>query len=360
MTCQSIGGAAVAPILSRAQLRDEFLAASPFADWAFEPLQADASFRSYCRLSLEERRVLLMDSPPDKEDIAPYLKVDDYLLSIGLRAPKILHLDAEQGFAIIEDFGLQTYTHLLNQGCDPQPLYTLAVDALSHLHERLPLANIDLPRYDEGFYRDEASLFVDWYWAARTGRPPSASMREEFLQLWESLLVKVSTANECMVLRDYHVDNLILVDEQPGRKGYGLSSCGLLDFQDALIGSRAYDLVSLLEDARRDVDRAMARELVEHFVRDFSPTEKAQFLYDYRVLGAHRHAKVIGIFVRLAVRDRKVHYLNYLPHVQKLFARALQDPAMAPMADWLAKNHPGDLDQPLNFDTESLRLKLCA
>ncbi len=361
MICQSISEASFASEkLSRKQLRKAFLDSSPYAAWSLEALDADASFRTYCRLSQGEQRVLLMDSPPDKEDIVPYLAVDNYLLSIGLRAPRILHLDADNGFAIIEDFGLQTYTHLLNQKCDAKVLYTLAVDTLSHLHEHLSPSDVELPRYDDGFYEDEAALFIDWYWAARTGSVASPELRQEFLQIWADLLAKVSTDKECMVLRDYHVDNLILVDDAPGKNTYELSSCGLLDFQDALIGSRAYDLVSLLEDARREVDAQMSAELIEHFTRDLSTNEKTQFLYDYRVLGAHRHAKVIGIFVRLCVRDKKPHYLDYLPHVQSLFAKALTHPAMKPLADWLVLHHPGAVDEALSFDSDTVLSQLCA
>ena len=339
----------------RAVLRQAFLANTAWADWDVEALSADASFRRYFRLTQNGQSALLMDSPPDTEDIDSYVKIDRYLLSVGLRAPQIHELDEENGFAIIEDFGAQTYTQLLDAGEQAEPLYTLAVDALARLHQALDVNTIDIPRYDSGFYKDEADLFIDWYWPARTGGKISANLRREYQELWQDLLAKVSTEKECMVLRDYHVDNLMVIEGETG-----LDSCGLLDFQDALIGSRAYDLVSLFEDARRDVDQEMAGRLLEEFTKDFTPAENAAFHYDYAVLGAHRHIKVVGIFVRLCVRDSKAHYLNYLPRVQRLLAESLALPELKPLADWIERNHPGDVTDTLDFNADLLRNMLCA
>ncbi|MGK0441284.1 MAG: aminoglycoside/choline kinase family phosphotransferase [Pseudohongiellaceae bacterium] len=338
----------------RSILREKFLANTAWSDWQIDALSADASFRRYFRLSQHGQSALLMDSPPDTEDINSYVKIDQYLLSIGLRAPQIHQLDQENGFAIIEDFGAQTYTQLLDAGNDAEPLYALATHALARLHNNLALNKIDVPRYDAGFYDDEAALFVDWYWPARTGAKINTNLRREYTAIWQQLLAKLSTKKECMILRDYHVDNLMLIAGETG-----LDSCGLLDFQDALIGSRAYDLVSLFEDARRDVDPVMAKQLLDEYLKDFSSAEAAEFYYDYAVLGAHRHIKVVGIFVRLCVRDGKAHYLHYLPRVQRLLEQALTTPEMKPLAEWMSRNHPGAVTKTLDFNAEVLHDMLC-
>lgn len=334
----------------RSALRTAFLAKTSYYDWQLEALTADASFRRYFRLSHNGQSVLLMDSPPDSEDMDSYIKVAQYLISVGLRAPNIHALDSDNGFAIIEDFGNQTYTQLLDAGAQAEPLYRLAINALAWLHNHLDVSQIDIPRYEQGYYQDEAALFIDWYWPARTGDQISDSLRLEYMEVWQQLLAGVSTDNECMILRDYHVDNLMVIDGESG-----LNSCGLLDFQDALIGSRAYDMVSLFEDARRDVDQAMAQQLVADYLNDFSPQQTADFYYDYNVLGAHRHIKVVGIFVRLCVRDGKSHYLDYLPRVQRLLEQSLLKPELKPLADWLDRNHPGLVSAPLPFDADMIK-----
>ena len=336
--------------LSRDDLRQDFLDQSAWSTWHVEALKADASFRCYFRLTHGSSSVLLMDAPPATEDLAAYIRIANYLADCGLRAPRVLEQDLINGFAVIEDFGFNTYTVLLDKDSPAEPLYKLAVDSLIQLHKAYGQSAIDVPRYDAGFYDDEAALFVDWYMPARLGRKLTASERDDFLARFASLIDSVSTQEECLVLRDYHVDNLMLVDGAEG-----INACGQLDFQDALIGSRAYDLVSLLEDARRDVCPEMTERLLDHYLAEMPSTDRATFLRDYRVLSAHRHAKVIGIFVRLCVRDSKGHYLNYLPHVQQLFERSLQSEYLAPIAEWIAMHHPDAVTKPLVFDAQALR-----
>jgi aminoglycoside/choline kinase family phosphotransferase len=350
----TLGRHAPKPEITRSRLRKNFLVATTWRSWNIQPLRADASFRRYFRLTLNNQSVLLMDSPPKTEAIDSFVKIDEYLISIGLRAPQIYALDIDNGFAIIEDFGTQTYTELLDAGAEAEPLYRLAIDALGMLHKGLPVDQLEIPRYDEGYYDEEAALFIDWYWPARTGEKASANLRREFFAIWAKLLAELSREDECMVLRDYHVDNLMLIDGEEG-----LNSCGLLDFQDALIGSRAYDAVSLFEDARRHVDQRMAKRLLGEFQTGLSPAARAAFNYDYSVLGTHRHMKVVGIFVRLGVRDGKGHYLNHLPRVQRLLEASLSLSVMKPLADWVERNHPGKISEPLTFDTDLLHNMLC-
>ncbi len=339
-----------ATALTRADQRAHFLADSEWAHFQCDALAADASFRQYFRLTSADESVLLMDAPPATEDIDAYIKIDEYLLSIGLRAPQILKLDAANGFAIIEDFGHNTYTQLLNKGESAQPLYQLAVDVLSHLHTNLDPKAIDVPRYDSGYYQDEADLLIDWYWLARTGSPISDELREEYRAIWASLLGELAPIDECLVLRDYHVDNLMVIEGNQG-----LASCGLLDFQDGLIGSTAYDMVSLFEDARRDVCQDMAAKIKADYLEGRDDAYVAAFNDWYAVLGAHRHVKVLGIFVRLCVRDHKDHYLDFVPHVQFMLKRSLEKPQLAKLKAFFDVHHPGAIEAPLSFDADAVR-----
>jgi len=291
-----------------------------------------------------------MDAPPATEDIEAYVKVDEALRGVGLRAPKILELDQDQGFAIIEDFGTSTYTNLLDSGAQATPLYKLAVDVLRHLHDSMSKIDGDVPNYRDGFYQAEADLLIDWYWLARTGANISDELRAEYRAIWQQMIDKLEPLDEVLVLRDYHVDNLMLIDNETG-----LDACGLLDFQDALIGSPAYDMVSLFEDARREVDQLMAANIKAAYLQGKSESYKAAFEEWYAVLGAHRHVKVLGIFVRLAVRDNKPHYLDFVPHVQTMLARSLAKPQLAPLRAFFERNHPGSISEPLLFDLNEVR-----
>ena len=338
---------------ARAARRAAFLRGTKWAAWAIDPLPSDASFRRYFRLSAENKTVLLMDAPPPTENLPRYLAVARYLADAGLRPPEVHAADTEDGFAIIEDFGANTYTALLDHGAEPTPLYTLAVEVLATIHQRVDVSSLELPRYDDGYYESEVALFIDWFWLARTGTFASEELRQEFLSIWRRALGLLSSSNDCLVLRDYHVDNLMLLNG-----AVGTDRCGLLDFQDALIGSRAYDLVSLFEDARRDVDQEMSALLLKRYLDGISENERAGFAYDYRVLGAHRHAKVLGIFVRLAVRDGKTHYLDHLPRVQRLFAEALSGEGLATLNEWMADHHPMPVTAPLHLDCDVLRKQL--
>ncbi len=334
----------------RAVARNDFLLREGYAEWAVTPLVADASFRQYFRLDKGEKSCLLMDAPPATEDIEAYVKIDRMLIDAGLRAPVILALDLNQGFAVIEDFGLDTYTKALDQGSPAEPLYELATQALLRLHTKVDAYRTGLPRYDDGFYTQEADLFIDWYWPARTGQKISDDLREEYHQIWQQLFDELGDIPECVVLRDYHVDNLMVIPNS-----VGLASCGLLDFQDALVGSVAYDMVSLFEDARRDVDQQMAAELIHQYLKARPYIDRKAFLDWYAVLGAHRHVKVAGIFVRLCVRDNKPHYLDYLQHVINMLQRSLSKPQLEPLAQWLEKHHPGAVNEPLTFDVNQVK-----
>jgi aminoglycoside/choline kinase family phosphotransferase len=311
-----------------------FLAAAGWADAERRALAGDASFRRYDRLRRGAESAVLMDAPPPQEDVRPFLAVAAILRRLGLSAPRILARDEAAGLLLLEDLGDGTYTRLLAGGAEEAALYGLAVDTLIHLQRRFDPAGVTLPPYDEGRLLAEAALLVDWFLPATTGRPTPPEQCAEYLAAWRRALPPAS-ATSTLVLRDYHVDNLVHL---PARGG--VAACGLLDFQDAVIGPASYDLVSLLEDARRDVPPTLAASMIERYLAAFPDIDRADFLGSYAVLGAQRNAKIIGIFTRLWRRDGKPQYLAHIPRVWRLLEQDLRHPSLAPVADWLARHVP--------------------
>lgn len=325
----------------RDRLIEEFLAAHGWAGAARAPLAGDASFRRYERLSDGDRRAVLMDAPPEHEDVGAYLRIARILYAHGYSAPEIYAEDTANGLLLIEDLGDDTFTRVLGQNRpgEEERLYAAAVDLLIDLHRRDAWAlTRDVPSYDDARLDDEALLLVDWYLPAVREEPLSASLHREYLELWHGLYEVARAVPATLVLRDYHVDNLLWLPERSGA-----AVCGLLDFQDAVVGPVSYDLVSLLEDARRDIPAALVRAMRAHYVAAFPALDADEFDASYAVMGAQRNAKIIGIFTRLAHRDKKPAYLAHIPRVWRLLEGDLAHPALKPMADWLARHIPPEL-----------------
>ena len=304
-------------------------------------LAGDASFRRYERVTREGATAVLMDAPPEHEDVRPYLTVARILKRLGYSAPEIYAEAAGKGLLLIEDLGDDTYTKIFSRGdgAIERDLYALAVDLLADLHRRdLGTVLSDIPDYDDERLLAEAALLVDWYLPAMTGEPAAPPLRREYLDLWKSQLPAARAGKETLVLRDYHVDNLMWL---PGREG--VKQVGLLDFQDAVKGPAAYDLVSLLEDARRDIAPSLVREMLARYCAAFPGLDRAGFEAAYSVLGAQRNCKIIGIFTRLALRDKKPVYLGHIPRVWRLLEGDLAHPALGGMKDWLARHVPPHL-----------------
>ncbi|MCC7048024.1 MAG: phosphotransferase [Alphaproteobacteria bacterium] len=323
----------------RQRIADGFLARAGWQEARREALPGDASFRRYHRLFLGGRRALLMDAPPDKEDVRPSVRIARLLTRLGFSAPAILAEAPAEGMLVIEDFGDDTYTRLLARGQDEGALYRLATDLLVELRRRFrPADGEGVPPYDDQRLLTEASLLTDWFLPAATGRATPAGLREEYLDLWRGLLPVARGVPDTLVLRDYHIDNLMLVS---GRTG--TAACGVLDFQDAVIGPASYDLVSLLEDARRDVAGDLAASLYRRYQAAFPASDRAAFAASYAVMGAQRNAKIVGIFTRLCVRDGKRVYLAHIPRVWRLLEDDLKHPALAPLRAWFDRHVPAGL-----------------
>jgi N-acetylmuramate 1-kinase len=309
-----------------------FLDRCGWADAVPVPLAGDASFRRYYRLRDTGRRAVLMDAPPPHEDVAPYVTVAAMLRSFGLSAPEVFAEDRIGGFLLIEDFGDDTYTRLLERGADEPALYTLAVDTLIELQRTVAAqgAPTQVPPYDAARLLAEAALLVEWYAPAALGARLPAAQHDEYLAAWRAVLPQAALPVDTLVLRDFHVDNLMLLSDRCGVQG-----CGLLDFQDAVRGPPSYDLVSLLEDARRDVSAELRRAMTERYFTAFPALEQSAFLRSAAIFAVQRNCKILGIFTRLWKRDGKPLYLAHLPRVWRLIEQDLGHPALAPVARWL-------------------------
>jgi aminoglycoside/choline kinase family phosphotransferase len=295
----------------------------------------DASFRSYYRSRLNNgKSFIIMDAPPEFEDINPFCKIDEFLVKYNFSAPKIFAIDSKNGFLLLEDFGDISYSKTLvnlsgNAATKKErEIYTDAIDVLVKLHE-LPILPENLAFYNEELLMREVMLLVEWYLPYVAKKPMDEVAIADFKKLWGELFVGISKPSK-LVLRDYHADNLMLISNRPGYQ-----KVGLLDFQDAVIGSAAYDLVSLLEDARRDVNKKTEEIMLQYYL-DNANCNSQNFLYDYKILSLQRNIKIIGIFARLAFRDKKQHYLNLLPRVFGHIDNRLKDNFLIEMKKFLS------------------------
>jgi aminoglycoside/choline kinase family phosphotransferase len=301
-----------------------FLAQHGWGDADILPLAGDASFRRYFRVVAPGRSAVLMDAPPPNEDPRPFLAVAEHLRDQGFSAPEPLARDLENGLVLLEDFGDARMREVVDAAPEAeQRIYREAVDLLVALHSRPAAA---LKPYDMAEYQREAGLFTEWYCPAIELAVDVAGYRNA----WEKALAPLAGTAPVTVLRDYHAENIMLLE---GREG--ICNLGLLDFQDALAGHPAYDLVSLLQDARRDVSPELEAAMLARY-RGSAPLDDAA----YALLGAQRNAKILGIFTRLWKRDGKPRYLSFQPRVWAYLERDLAHPALGPVAAWFEANVP--------------------
>ena len=332
---------------------ETFLAVRGWGGAARATLAGDASFRRYDRLTDSGRGAVLMDAPPPRENVDAFVAVARHLKSLGFSPPDIFAKDKENGLLIIEDLGDETFTRVLAKAAHEAgnetakeagkavewDLYGLAVDVLVQLHRIDPESVLPpgLEDYDDAKLLDEAVLLTDWTWPAVFGGPPPADVLNAYRDAWLQVFPIVHRQPRTLVLRDFHVDNLLVLE---GRNG--VARCGLLDFQDAVRGAGAYDLMSLLEDARRDLGGGLRDAMLERYLDAFPGLDGAEFKTVYAILAAQRHAKVIGIFTRLCRRDGKPAYLKHIPRVWRLLEAALGHQALAPVAAWFDAHVPPD------------------
>jgi tRNA threonylcarbamoyl adenosine modification protein YjeE len=349
-------------IVERLHALRSFLDLAGWGDATRRRMAGDASIRSYARLMRDDGVVILMNSPrrPDgppiydgksysaavhlAEDVKPFVAIANGLREVGFSAPAIHHADLEAGFLITEDFGSEGFV----EGDPPRPMinrYEAAVDVLAALHRKalpeiLPLVaplSYPIPAFDTDALMVEIGLMLEWYLPDR-GAPPSEALRAGFVTMWRDLLEAAASART-WVLRDFHSPNLIWLGERNG-----IDRVGIIDFQDAVLGPPAYDVVSLLQDARIDVPEAVELALLTRYIqarRDadtgFDP---AGFAANYALMSAQRNTRLLGTFARLNRRDGKPQYLRHQPRIWTYLSRSLAHPALAKVRAWYVAHVP--------------------
>lgn len=306
---------------------DQFLTKKGYNGAVRTILAGDASFRRYERVMHEGRVMVLMDAPPPWENASTFMHVTKLLQASGASVPNILAADENEGFLLLEDLGDGIFTKLLNKNpVQEMEFYHGAIDALLVIQRTMHSA---LPPYDVAVYLRELGLFAEWFLPQVHGLERAKALCEEWLSLWLPIIINSKLEQSVLVHRDYHADNLVWL---PERKTH--QRVGMLDYQDALLGDAAYDIVSLLEDARRDISPETKRACYHYFLAQ-SAVDATSFAARYAVLGAQRNAKIIGIFTRLCVRDAKPHYLEYLPRVWRHFLNDLAHPILMPIRQFV-------------------------
>lgn len=303
-----------------------FLASLGWNDAQVLPLAGDASFRRYFRVVAEGRSAVLMDAPPPHEDPRPFVSVAGWLTGQGFAAPTIHGTDLDRGLVLLEDFGDVRMRETVDADASREDaLYGAAIDLLVELARH---AAEGLAPYDRSVMHREANLLTEWYCPA----VGIEADRDGYAAAWDAVFDMALTERPVTVLRDYHAENLMLVGDG--------DSLGLLDFQDALAGHPAYDLVSLLQDARRDVSPDLEARMLARYRA--ATGAGGDFDAAYHVLGAQRNAKIVGIFTRLWKRDGKARYPGLCPRVWRYLERDLEHPALAPVKAWFDADIPAE------------------
>lgn len=350
---------------SREETICAFLASAGWDAATRRPLAGDASTRRYERLSLKGRPAVLMDWPsgPDAaavpgraaysriahlaEDCRPFVAIGEHLRRLGLAAPEIYAADLAQGLLLLEDLGDDVYGVLIEQGNGPSgetldELYRAGIETLLRLQSvpapaSLPVGDGSehaLPHFDDSVYRAELDVILDWYFPVVLEGEASPSMRADYHALWTGLRALVDAGVPTLFLRDYHSPNMLWLGNRKG-----VARVGLIDYQDALIGNRAYDVVSFLQDARRDIpperEQAMLALYIERAKGDLAGFEEEQFRASYATLGAERALRLIGLWPRLLKRDGKPQYMAHMPRTMDYLRRNLAHPALSDLRSWL-------------------------
>lgn len=354
-----------------ARLKDVLAFLDAMPEWRhcqFAYLQGDASTRAYARLHGPAGTAILMDAPrqPDgppvrdgkpysqiahlAEDMRPFSAIADALRAAGLSAPEILAQNLASGLLLIEDLGDRVYGAELQRGAAQAELWRAAVDVLLQLRgvpvpARLPLRDgttYTLPRRDRAAFEIEIDLVLDWYWPAVKGAPASPQVRAEFAALWRPVIDRLLALPGGWFLRDYHSPNILWLPERPG-----VARVGVIDFQDALNEHSAFDLVSLLQDARVTVPPELEQDLIIHYCGEAARREpgfdRDGFMTAYADFGAQRNARLVGLWVRLLKRDGKPQYLQHLPRTWGYLDRNLSQPHLAQLRAWYDHHFPPPL-----------------
>jgi hypothetical protein len=307
----------------------EFLNSTVWSNAACDPLTGDASARKYFRLQKDKQSAVLMDASSVLASVAPFIQISQHLHQLGFSVPAILARDEGKGLLLLEDFGDATFARLLDNPCEPEKLYTLATDVLIALHRHPQAIPKGLRTYHPEKMLEDIGLFLEW-------RTPTISEtgRKEFKTVWREVLSVAHQVPASLLLRDYHVANLMLLPEREG-----VRQAGLLDFQDAYQGPITYDLVSLLEDARRDVPDNLREKMVARYLARSPALDRKAFETSLAILAALRHTRVLAIFEKLSRHEGKHEYKKlHSPRVERLLQRALRHSMLAGVKQWMERH----------------------
>ena len=328
----------------------EFLITSGWANSQRDTLEADASSRKYERLRSGSNQALLMICPPEGENIYEFIKVTNYLLEKKYSVPIIFSKDPKKGLLIIEDFGDTTFMRAAGKTVEDSLLYSSALEVLIKMHsnQSRDWSRLNLPAYNTNLLLEELSIFCEWYLPNFLKNKALKGAIADFQKIWIRLISEYLVLEPTLVLRDFHADNLFWL---PKRKGE--QRCGLIDYQDAVIGSPTYDLMSLLEDARRDIPTDLYNKIKGDYILAFPDLDITKFNKEFALLSAQRHCKVLGIFSRLCQRDNKNKYLEHMPRVWHLLEKSCQSAFLAPLETWLNEFIP--FEKRYKLPTKSVR-----
>ncbi|RUP42005.1 MAG: hypothetical protein EKK63_02895 [Acinetobacter sp.] len=314
-----------------------------FADvkYIVEPMRGDAGLRNYHRTKTDDgKSFVIMDCPPTYAEVSKFIQISDYLLKENFSAPTIFAQDIENGFLILEDFGnvsLKDYLQSDNQGIDQKnAIYHLIIDLLISLQNKV--APTFLKDFNDEILCNELDLFINWYIPYKYNQELKIHEFNEFIELWQKIFSQIIAMPSSIILRDFHLENMMYLEMRES-----INKIGLLDFQDALIGSPIYDLVSVLEDARFEVPRDMALKLVDYYAEK-KALNKESVLINYHILGAQRNCRILGVFARKAVKENDDYYLQFIPRVEKYLEYDLSHPILNNMKEWLKNLKTGFYD----------------
>lgn len=332
---------------ARASVRDEFLTRTGWGNAALSDVGEDSAFRRYVRLKNDQgRTAVLMEAVPDGSayvtpghNMKDFIRISTYLHGLGLTTPEIYETDLEEGYLLLEDFGSTSFKMALDNGVAQEVLYALATDILKFLRTNAKAGDIQLPEYYASHVHTGRRRLVDWFIPAQKNVQNADGLAEEYLAVWDAIEKSLPPVPQGFLHIDYHFENLMWMPEREG-----LSRCGILDFQGAMTGPLPYDLANLLEDARVDVPMELRDAMLDRFCEGMTDSEEKTFRSWYRVLATQFHCRVLGQFIRLAVRDGKPRYLQHMPRVAGYIAAGIKDPVLAPLQDWLKR-------QGVSFDT---------
>lgn len=318
----------------REKLKNNFLE-NYFNNSSYEifPMPADASFRTYDRIIHENYSYILMNSPPEHYSVFPFIKVAEFLIGSGFSAPKIFQSDIDNGFLLLEDFGNINIGNFLSSNLDMKvkdELYKTIIDLLLKLQSLF--SSPELPLYSNEIMLKELELYIDWYIPYIKGFTLPEEIKKEYLTIWGETLKTIPNLGSNIVLYDYHVENMMMLESRKG-----INKIGLLDFQDAMIGHPLFDVVSVLEDARFEVPKEFAYNYLDYYISKHPGLNKEQAYLSYHILGAQRNSRIIGVFARKARRDNQQNYLNYIPRVLNYLENDLSHESLKPLKIFINK-----------------------